>query len=497
VGHRLIAAVTALISACGTESAGTIELVLSLPPSGDLRPSGMSTVAVGITRADGNENVTTTPLDGMRFDAGDVPLDEPIQLRVELRDDTNRLVAFGRVEETITPDRSEQRITIPVRKPIVYVSGDRTVGTIDPTFDAIDPRFQGAIAGTTNAIAFPVNGTDVAVITGSSLQRFSTADHKPVAGPIDVMVTGVTDAARVPGQQRVVVAGMNGIAVVDLEAATARLIAGPAFQRVAVGGNAEAGFTVYGLSGRVAPPTGMTGVCTGTGMVLAYPVDAVSDTPVMIAQGAFSDIAASADAVFGSNPCAGTVAKLGAGGAMMMVSGAAAIAVEGGRVWAAGSAPPLGGEGARIRVASMRLDGSDPQSTLLPGKAEVMVYDGDSKKELSLNIHADTLVPLDLAVLPGASKIALITRMDAHRLARFDMFGKVIPEMDAIVHDLVIADPLTGSILQRIRSRCFLDEINESDALFPAWSCIETAGSETPAGGETTPRAVGALYGGR
>ena len=486
-----------LICACGADQAGSIELVLSLPPTGDLRPAGMATVAVGITHADGNENVTTTPLDGMRFEAGDVPLDEPIQLRVELRDNTNRLVAFGRIEQTITPDRSDQRITIPVRKPIVYVSSDRAVGTIDPTFDAIEPRFQGAISGTTNANAFPLDGTELAVITNSSLQRFTTADHKPVGSAIDVQVTAVTDAARIPGQRRAVIAGANGLAVVDLDAGTVRMIPGPAFARVAVGGSVETGFTAYALAGRVAPPTGATGVCTGSSMVLAYPVDAVSEMPVTVAQGQFSDITATADGVFGANPCAGTVAKLGAPGVMMMVTGAAALAVEGGRVWAAGSTPPVGGLGARIRIASMRFDGSDPQTTLLPAKAEVMTYDNDTKKELSLNIHADTLVPIDLAVLPGASQIMLITRMDAHRLARFDQFGKVIPEMDVVVHDLVLADPQTGSVLQRIRSRCFLDEINESDALFPDWSCVETAGSETPAGGESTPRFVGALYGAR
>ena len=498
VGRRLIAAATVLVSACGGDSAGTIQLVLSLPPTGDLRPTGMATVAVGITQEDGNENVTTTPLDGMRFEAGNVPLDEPISLRVELRDNTNRLVAFGRIEQTITPDRSDQRITIPVRKPIIYISSEKIVGTIDPTFDAVEPRFQGSITGTTGANAFPLDGTDVAVITGTSLQRIATADHKPIGTPIDVQVTGITDAARVPGERRVVIAGMNGLSVVDLDAGTVRMIPGNAISRVAVGGTVESGFTAYALLGRVAPPTGAA-VCPAaqSSMVVAYTIDQASDMPAMIGGGRFSDIAAAGDGVFAADPCAGTVTKLGAAGVMMPVTGAASLAVEGGRVWVAGSAPPAAGQGARIRIASMRFDGSDPQSTTLPGKAEVMTYDNDTKKELSLNIHADTLVPIDLAVLPGASQVAIVTRMDAHRLARSDAFGKVIPEMDAIVHDVVLADPQTGAILQRIRAKCTLQLINKSDALFPDWSCITTAGSESPVNGESTPRAVGALYGGR
>jgi hypothetical protein len=182
----------------------------------------------------------------------------------------------------------------------------------------------------------------------------------------------------------------------------------------------------------------------------------------------------------------------------MTVSGAGALATEGGRLWAAGSAAPLQGEGARIRIASVRFDGSDPQQVTLPPKAEVMTYDFDDANELSLNIHADTLVPVDLAVLPGAQNVALITRMDSHRLPRVDNFGsKVIPEMDAVVHDIVLANPQSGSILQRVRAKCVLTLINKFDAEFRDWSCITPTGAEAPLGGESTPGTIGALYGGR
>jgi hypothetical protein len=493
-------AAAVLVSACGSSATGTIELVLQLPPSGDLRPMNLATVAVGITQQDGNENVTTTPLDGMRFSAGDVPLDEPIQLRVELRDNTNRLVAFGRVEQTVKPDHSDQRITIPVRKPIIYISSDKAIVTLDPTVDGFDPKFQGSIAGTPGGIAFPLDGSDIGVVTGGSLQRLSTADHKPAGNPINMMATGASDAARVPGQRRMVFATGGGVVVVDIDSGEVRSLATtPKPDRIAVGGSAEAGFVVYTLVGRVSPPTG-TATCTGSSTVMAYSLDNATDMPRMLATGQFSDIEASGDAVFAANPCMGRVTRVdGAGTLMMSTQNVGALAIEGSRLWAAGTASGGTGQGARIRIGSIRLDGSDFQEVLLSPKAEVMTYDGDQAKELALNIHADSEVALDLAVLPGAQYVALIARMDAHRAARFDTSTgqKVIPEMDAVVQDIVLADPSSGAIQQRIRAKCVLTLIARTNAEFPDWSCVSLIGAEQQLGGESTPTTIGALYGGR
>lgn len=460
----------------------------------------MATVAVGITHADGNENVTTTPLDGMRFEAGDVPLDEPIQVRVELRDNTNRLVAFGRVEQTITPDRSTQKITIPVRKPIIYISSERSIVTLDPTLDGFDPKFQGMIGGTTGALAFPIDGTDLGAVSGGSLQRIATADHKPVGNAMNLQVTGASDAARVPGERRMVFATGGGLVVANIDTNEVRSIAmSPKPDRVAIGGTAPA-FTVYALVGRVNAPTG-TLPCSGASMVLAYSLDQPNDMPIPVANGQFSDIEAAGDAVYASNPCTGRVTRIdgGAPALSLTVLGAGALAIEGGRLWAAGSSPGTMIQGARTRIASVRLDGSDAQEVLLAPKAEVMTYDFDQAKELSLNIHADTLVPLDLTVLPGAQYIAVVTRMDSHRNARFDTGtgAKVIPEMTALVHDIVLADPQSGAISQRIRAKCVLTLIAKADAEFRDWSCIATSGAETPLAGESLPTTVGALYGGR
>jgi len=89
--------------------------------------------------------------------------------------------------------------------------------------------------------------------------------------------------------------------------------------------------------------------------------------------------------------------------------------------------------------------------------------------------------------------------MDAHRAARFDSGTgqEVIPTMDAVIDDIVLADTATGSIIQRIRASCTLDDHQPNNAEFDAWSCIVITGAEAPAGGEMIPVSVGALYGGR
>jgi hypothetical protein len=348
-------------------------------------------------------------------------------------------------------------------------------------------------------LVVPIDGTELAVLTSTGMTRVSTLDHRPVGTAVSFNFGNVVDAAPVPGQRKLVVATSMGIVIFDIEVGlgTTRPVS-PAPDRVAIGGNAETGFSVHLLQRRVAAPTG-TGTCTGTSQVISFALEGSTEQPTMVSTNVpLSDIAAAGGAVYGSNPCQGNVKRLDPGmpAVNLPLPGASVLAVEGGRLWGAGSSIQAG-EGARILLGSIKLDGTDMQQVALPPKAEVFTYDLDSKKELSINMNADTEVALDLAVLPSAQQVALITRMDSHREPRGDPFTIVIPEMDAIVHDLIIADTSNGSIVQRIRSKCELDDHFPSGAEFAEWSCIAITGAQAPTGGEVTPLAVGALYGGR
>jgi hypothetical protein len=479
---------------------GSIDLDLELPPTGDLRPANMTTVAVSVTTSAGVENVTTTPLDGMSFSAGEVSVGDPVLIGVELHDQTDRLVGFGRNLTPITPDTDAQTVKIDVRKPFVYIASTGPVSTIDTTVDVLDPKYQGALS-TAGTLAIPIDGTEMAVINGSTLQRVTTSDHKPTGTSIDLRAT-VIDAASVPGKRQIVAATATNLVVVDIDAGmntTIPLTTKP--DRIAVGGDADGGFTVYVLSGRVAAPQGMTATCTGTSSVIAVPLAGGASTPVG-GSVPLADIAASGDAVYGANPCAGSVGRLDGGSPkiQLSLSGASSVAVEGVRLWAAGSSPSAT-DGAQIILSSVQLDGTDPQTVKLTPKTEIMTYDGDPDGEFAIDLHADTEVALDLTVLPGAQTVALIARMDSTRPPRVadDGFGGtqiVIPAMVAVVHDIVLADTKTGAV-RRIRSKCALTLSMTSQAEFPAWSCAAVSADETPAGGPMIPASVSALYGGR
>jgi hypothetical protein len=497
----VISAFCALAACADVPPGGNLNLILTLPPSGDLRPTGMTTVAVSVIQPNGSENITTTPLDENKFSAGEVDKGVPISLSVALLNNGSQLVGFGALDQPIVPEGNKAtEIQIPVRKPIVYIATGGMPHTIDTTLDSLDPKYQGTLstAGTTKLVV-PIDGTELALLGDTTLSRVSTAEHKTVGNAIMLDFGSVVDAASVPGQRQVVVATTMGLAIVDVDSGAVQTRPLQQPNRIAIGGSADAGFVAYVLSGRVAAPI-LNQSCTGVSTVIAVALDGGTELPTTISSNApISDIAAAGDAVYGANPCSGEVKRLDAGEpkVSLTATGASALAVERNRLWATGSLTSSQ-EGARIVLASVDLDGSNAQTVKLPPKAEVMTYDFDTKGELSINMHADTLVALDLAVLPGAQTVAMITRMDSHRAPRNDGITEVIPEMDAVIHDIVLADTATGSIIQRIRASCTLDDHEPNQAEFPSWSCIVIDGSaEAPAGGEMIPAAIGALYGGR
>lgn len=460
----------------------------------------MTTVAVGVTTMEGVENITTTPLVGMSFSAGDVMVGEPVLVDARLFDNTGRLVGYGRNDTAVTPDATAQTVRIDVRKPIVYVSSSGPIDTLDTTLDVLDPKYQGALSSSGN-LAVPIDGVEMAVIDGSTLSRVTTADHQSTGSPIDLGASAL-DAAAVPGKRQIVVATQSALVVVDVAAGTKTMLpltAKP--DRIAIGGDATAGFVAYVLSGRVSPPLGASATCSGASMVYSIPLSGEGAATVS-SSAPLADIAAAGDAVFGADPCAGQVSRLDGGSPklQMQLTGASALAVEGVRLWAVGSGPPTTGmtpEGAQLILSSVQLDGKDPQTVKLPPKSEIMTFDGDPDQEFSILLHADTEVGLDLAVLPGAQSVAIVARMDTTRPERDDTLGsEVIPAMQATIYDTVVADTKTGAA-RRIRNSCKLVLTRQAQAEFPDWSCVHVTGAEVPAGGESIPAAVSALYGGR
>jgi hypothetical protein len=522
-GHAFAPLACAILAAaCGTSGddsmaagSGSLHLVLSLPPttSTGLRPSGMTNVAVTISEVGGESTVSTTPLvmgsDGTTtFATADIAVGSAAMLEVELIDDGDRLVGYGATSQAVTPSATEsQTVTIAVRKPFVYVANDGAPRTLDPTIDASNSTaYQGSLAGGSAVAIVSVDGTEMSVLNATSLTRVGTSDHKVIGSPITIKEGGVADAAVIPGQRKVVAATAAGLDVIDLDAGTVVALAVGKSDRVAVGVDDTGTATLYALQGRVGPAIGSGACGTGSSTVLAMAIDGTSKTTVTSAA-AIADISASADAVFGAEPCAGEVANLKSGSKLLTLTGAATVAVQNDKLWAAGSQPPTtdtsgNPQGARIVLASIGLDGTNLAQVTLPPKSELVTYDHDDGHELSINIHADTEIPVDLAVLPGGEYVALIGQMDSHRDSEYDESEDrtAIPTMDAEVYDVMLADPQTGSLAQRVRAKCTLTLMQPARpdvAEFPDWSCGDPPENETPTSSTFVPAAVAALYGAR
>jgi hypothetical protein len=498
--------VAAGLAGC-VDGAGSLALVLQLPPPGDLRPTGMTSISVSTQVTGETANVRTTPLvmngGALSFAAGDVAAGAPLRLGVELRDVDNRLVGVGEVDAPVTPARTGiTTVDVAVRKPLIYVAGAGAVITLDTTRDALDPKYQGTIsAATSPQVVVAIDGTELAVFSAGGMTRIGTADHQPKGAALAIPGGAVTDAAAVPGARKVVAATAGGVAIIDVDAATVQMVALPdPPDRIAVGGSVEVGFVAYALSGRAPPPTG-AGLCTATpSTVTGIRLDTSVAAP-MTNSAPLADLAADDHGLFAADPCHGTVLAFDttSGHKLLDVAGAAALAINDGRLWIAGSLPPTTGtdaSGARITLTSAPTAGGMSQTVMLPPKGEVITYLRDPRREIAINLQADTEVPIGMAVQPGNGAIAILTRMDSHRPAKIDStFGEIIPDMTATVTDLVLADPQTGGQLHRIRTKCTLT-YDGTLSLFDMWACSTVTPSEAPSGGEFTPSAVTALFGG-
>src|SRR5512140_3076340 len=93
-----------IVAACmlvGCTASGSLDLELTLPTAPDLRPAGMITVTVLATSPDMPQVANTSLLSGNGFTAGDLPVDNNVQIDVLLRDVSNRLVGVGQAPNLV------------------------------------------------------------------------------------------------------------------------------------------------------------------------------------------------------------------------------------------------------------------------------------------------------------------------------------------------------------------------------------------------------------
>jgi len=540
---------SAVVSAwllAGCFGTGSLDLELTMPTEMDLKPTGMSTITVLASSPEIGTVANRTVLTGSSFKAGELPVSEDVQINVLLHDVSNRLVGLGEAPELVDIVGDEKTtLTIPVRRPFIYAAGSSgtatSLYTFDPTLDPRDMKFQGKLAGlATPQVAISVGGDLLVVGGGNQLQQVDTATHK-VTGMTVTLPAALNDVAPVPSEKRVVAATAMGISIVDLATAqVTNAMVGPV-DRVAVGPAADGRMVAYGLVGRV-PATDLPpplGTCMGSSSIVAVFIDAPAVTAPKPLGAAVSAIAASpsaakpnAGAVYAALPCTNQVVRIDGDPTSEVaqltlvklsdLKNAAAIAVQGDRVWAAGTEPStpscLTGpctatsslacpettnarvsyvdQGARLAVQSIPAAGGPATTVVLPERRETMIDTMDPSHQHAQVLHPLTSVPLDLVTLPGGQYVAIVMKNSYFIDSTFDGLQYILPCLKVSSADWLLVDMASSSIGQRVRPHCMITNMRQG-AYFSSWACDDPPEAETAKQGDFTPLSVGALFGAR
>jgi hypothetical protein len=496
----------------GCGGGGRLDLVLDLPEDPALRPEGMATVTVVAQPFEDDPVETTSVLDGTHFEAGDLPAGEAVAIAVELRDGTSRMVGYGRGDapvELSADDAIQQRIF--VRRPFLYAASATGLFTFDPTRNALDADYQGRLTTPAPIRAVALGGDELAVVSASAVDVVNTEDHL-LGGATVPLAAAPADAAPVPGTRKVVLGVSTGFVIADLETGTATPVDGPPIARVTVGLMADGRAVAYGLVDRVAPPEIDEACSTTVSTIARFDVD----NPVleMYSAGAgLADIAAGIDApaLVGAAPCLDAVVSLDieTNTTLADLPRAAVVAIQGTRVWAAGTeAARIIYDGAIIDycdddaiqvLISVDIRGGGPQVVRLPRRRETMIDTDDPAREHAQVMKPLSALPLDLVVLAGGEFVALATRYRFHSsaLVQTGPLGNVVvlPQMDATTSDIVLVDGASLTPAQRVRSACTL--VAGTADIFPNWTCGDATESEQPKFAQYETIALGALFGAR
>jgi hypothetical protein len=245
--------------------------------------------------------------------------------------------------------------------------------------------------------------------------------------------------------------------------------------------------------------------------------------------------------VYAALPCAGSastpgeVAEVSTGteNVIAMLPRAAVVAVSGDTVFAAGSQPSMpvcydgsnnpttcaAGDsetcpeqtttgsviayamtGASLVLTSFPIGGSGGSAAttlMLPEQEETMVDPDEDADQHAEVLHAMSLAPLDLVVLPGQQYVSLVTTNSYYTLEFGDGNQLVIPCLSATTNNWMLLDLTSSSVAQRVRTNCDLTVGSGGSAVFPDWVCADPPAGEAPAQGSYMPTSVGALFGSR
>ena len=521
LGLILLAAtlVGGVATGCGS---GEVTIVFHAPTVAELSPLGQSIAQVVLTRLAPGEPAErivreiTNPDRGVDF--GSIDPGKSVQLAVELRSPTQRLVGYGRsaVLDIGPGDRVE--VPIHVRRPFVYTAGDdMAITTMDATGDTTGMLPATSYLGSIDVLSGPLalatspDGTHiVAIASDGTLAMLLTSDHLTVDGGTIALGKRPSDVAMSPDGQFVVVGHRDdtanggppgGVSIVDLSAPPASAVLFKQLGNVtrvvmappAPGGGANA--LAYALmdGGDAGQDCNAQVTSSIAGLPLVDPPETIT---MVSAGGLVSDIAVQGDGqLVAALPCTGEIRHMSADGTpgdvLTMVSRVSALAARPDRLWSVGTLPADETHGARLILIAVDASGEELAHIELPALQERVLtteFSGPGE-EASRQIDADDMAVLDLVSLPGDAYVAVLTS----GVFRASSVFPTLPSLDLRNREYLLIDTATTAIVQRVRTLCDL-QVGIGDV--QGWRCtLSTGQAET--GRAFRPLGMTALYGTR
>jgi hypothetical protein len=522
------AGLTSVAMVCGGCSSGSVELVFDVPADEALVPATPTTVTL-VTEIPGEARRSETHEVGDgALDLGEIPVADGVRLAVELRSASQRLVGYGRAAAAVRV-LSDAVVEVPIklRRPFAYLTGaPAALASFDSTVDADVAEFKGAIAvDRTPVVAVPTpDGAEIVSIAAAGnageLSLVSTSVHQQLdRSPVQLQAPPTDAVVSADGVWVVVGHGGagGGISVVGLsdardgEAIVAFTPLGNV-GAVATALDEDGGTLVIALLDRAdscGDPSSTVIVLT-LGQALETAVEIAYERPLMdlAAVGADEPATDGALALFVADGCPGTIVRLDPAApeereTIAEVSGLSVIAAHEGRVFGLGNRPPNPSArlGSRLVLAAVNVDGSDATEVELPEAEErAVTNDFSGQGQLAVQqIDADSIRGRDLAVVPGSEHVAVIQTASFNATEEGNFLGApVIPAIMMESDEFLLVNTATGTLSQRVRTRCYLAW--ESDPFNPpfldSWSCTQAPGQETTTT-EFVPTSVAVLFGAR
>jgi hypothetical protein len=113
-------------------------------------------------------------------------------------------------------------------------------------------------------------------------------------------------------------------------------------------------------------------------------------------------------------------------------------------------------------------------------------------------LAADSLFAYEIAVVPGAGHIALLTRAEFNGQESGSLGGfPIIPSMQLKTWEYLLVNAATTSVVQRQRTRCTVTWDSSSLPWLDDWKCGSSAGQDVVADPGYAPLRISVLYGSR